>query len=143
VVDEYIFVSCEVPVAFKLVVLIVPTFSVWIFAVAMLEVEALVVEALLVAKLDVVPQRVEMIAEVICAKIDNRPVEVVVPEMLALEAAMFPVDVRFDTVVEASVDEPLTVRLVEARLEVVALVIVPLVITPPFADRLVITDVEA
>jgi hypothetical protein len=72
-----------VPVAFTFVKLPVPVFSVKIFPVVPLNVTVLVVVAFVVlafkfAKFPVVPQIVPMIAEVICAKTDEKPVEVVV-----------------------------------------------------------------
>ena len=73
-------------------------------------VEALVVEACRIWKLEVLPQSVEMIAEVIEAKIDERPVVVVVAE---------------------------TERLVEVELVIVPLVEIKLVILPVIAFEVV------
>jgi hypothetical protein len=84
-------------------------------AVAIFDVDALVVEALDVLKLLVVPQRVVMVARTELRIFEKK-----------LLPARFPVTVKLLAVVEASVDEPETVRFVleeVAEIEVEALVV--------------------
>jgi hypothetical protein len=84
-------------------------------AVAIFDVDALVVEALDVLKLEVVPQRVVMVARTEFRIFEKK-----------LLPARFPVTVRLLAVVEASVEDPETVRFVleeVAEIEVEALVV--------------------
>ena len=113
VIVERRFVSCVVPVAYRLVRLAVPPFRVWILARSVLVVLALVVEALEVWKLAEVPKRVAMVA-LVAIRLVKYPVT---------KDAMFPRILV--TVVEARVVDP-AVRLVMFELVEVELVIVPL-----------------